>query len=294
MLILASTSDKIQVITGAALAATVVHASWVDNSSGTITPGRTNSSFSTAATNDAVAAPGASTYRNIRFLSVRNTNSSAQTITVQHTDGTTAVILWYGVLAQNESVAFDESGKATVFNSGGRPMEVRGAGALYNFSTANQGAGFSSDTYCTGSNILIPAQGLRAGSIYSCELAFSKTAAGTATPIINLRFGTAGTTSDTSRGTYTFSAGTAATDQFRLRIRALFRSVGSGTSAVIASHCEAVSQPTTGFSSLLKGIWQVSSGFDSTVANSGIGVSVNGGASASWTLYQVIASLENV
>jgi len=294
VLILASTSDKIQVITGAALAATVVHASWVDNSSGTITPGRTNSSFSTAATNDAVAAPGASTYRNIRFLSVRNTNASAQTITVQHTDGTTVIILWKGVLAQDESVVFDESGRPTKFNSGGLPVEVRGAGALYNFSTANQGAGFASDTYATGSNILIPSQGLRAGSIYSCELMFSKTAAGTATPAINLRFGTAGTTADTSRGTFTFSAGTAATDQFKLYIRALFRTVGSGTSAVIASSCAVDSQPTTGFTSLLHAIWQVSAGFDSTVANSQIGVSVNGGASASWTLYQVIATLENI
>lgn len=294
MLILASTSDKIQVITGAALAATVVHASWVDNSSGTITPGRTNSSFSTAATNDAVAAPGASTYRNIRFLSVRNTNASAQTITVQHTDGTTVVVLWYGILAQNESVVFDETGKVTRLNRAGLPVQDLTATKLYNFSTANQGAGFASDTYCTGSDILIPSQGVRAGSIFTCELSFSKTAAGTAAAAINLRFGTAGTTADTSRGTFTFSAGTAATDQFRLRIVALFRTVGSGTSAVIASHCEAISQPTTGFSSLLKGIWQVSGGFDSTVANSRIGVSVNGGASASWTLYQVIATLENI
>lgn len=294
MLLLASTSDKIQVITGTALSATVVHASWVDNASGTITPGRTNSSISTATTTDVVAAPASSTYRNIRLLSVRNTNASAQTITVQHTDGTTVVILWYGILAQNESVVFDETGKVTRLNRAGLPVEDITATKLYNFSTANQGAGFSSDTYCTGSDILIPSQGVRAGSIFTCELSFSKTAAGTAAAAINVRFGTAGTTADTSRGTFTFSAGTAATDQFRLRIRALFRSVGSGTSAVLASHCEAVSQPTTGFSSLLKGIWQVSSGFDSTVANSRIGVSVNGGASASWTLYQVISSLENL
>lgn len=294
MLILASTSDKIQVITGSALASTLVHASWVDNSSGTITPGRTNTSISGAATTDVVGAPGASTYRNIRMLTVRNSNASPQTITVQHTDGTTVIPIWYGVLRQNEMVVVDETGKVTFLNSGGLPIQDARVGALFNYSTANQGAGFSSDTYCTGSDILIPSQGVKAGSIYTCELAFSKTAAGTATPIINLRVGTAGTTADTSRGTYTFSAGSAATDQFKLRIVGLFRTVGGGTSAVIASHCEAISQPTTGFSTLLKGIWQVSSGFDSTVASSRIGVSVNGGASASWTLYQVIARLENI
>lgn len=294
MLILASTSDKVQVITGAALAATQVHASWVDNAAGTITPGRTNSSISTAATTDVVASPAASTYRNVRLLTVRNSNASAQTITIQHTDGTTVIPLWFGVLAQNEMVVIDENGKVTRLNRAGLPVEDITATKLYNNSTANQGAGFASDTYCTGSDILIPAQGVRAGSIYRCELSFSKTAAGTATPIINLRVGTAGTTADTSRATYTFSAGTAATDQFKLNITALFRSVGSGTAAVIASHCEAVAQPTTGFSSLLKGIWQVSGGFDSTVASLRVGVSVNGGASASWTLYLVAASLENL
>ena len=295
MLILASTSDLIQVITGSAVT-TAVHASWVDNAAGTITPGRTNTAISTAATTTVVASPASSTYRNVRFLSIRNTHASSQnTITVQHTDGTTTAILWRGILMAGMCVQLDENLKITVFTAGGIAYADPGiSGRYYNASTANQGAGFSTDTYVVGSNILIPAQLPRIGTLFTCEISGSKTAAGTATPIINLRVGTNASTADTTRGTFTFSAGTAATDQFRLRIESLFRSVGSGTSAVLQSHCEAISQPTTGFSSLLKGIWQTSGGFDSTVANTYMGVSINGGTSAAWTIYQVIAYLENI
>jgi len=49
MLILSSTSDIIRVVTSAA-ADVDVHASWVDNASGTITPGRTNTAPITTAT----------------------------------------------------------------------------------------------------------------------------------------------------------------------------------------------------------------------------------------------------
>jgi len=73
----------------------------------------------------------------------------------------------------------------------------------------------------------------------------------------------------------------------------VFRTVGSGTSAVLQSHCALTSQPTTGFSSLLKGTQATSGGFDSTVADLGIGVSVNGGTSASWTVQMVVAEIEN-
>jgi hypothetical protein len=163
-----------------------------------------------------------------------------------------------------------------------------------NASTAGQGPGFSSDTYVTNSNILIPAQRPRVGTVYRCSISVSKTAAGTATPIVNLRYGTAATTADTAICVHTFSAGTAATDQGMFEVIALFRTVGSGTSAVVQSHCQLISQPTTGFSSLLKGILVTSSGFNSETASTYLGISINGGTSAAWTVGQVIASLENI
>lgn len=89
MLLLTSTSDLLKVITGSALN-TDVHADWVDNNAGTITPGRTNTAITTAATTTVVASPGASTQRNIQSLSIRNTDAaSTNAITVTHFDGTT-------------------------------------------------------------------------------------------------------------------------------------------------------------------------------------------------------------
>lgn len=89
MILLTSTSDKVQVITSGTQAI-AVHASWIDLASGTATPGRTNSAISSAVTTDVVAAPASSTQRNVKFLSIRNKDASASaTITVQQTDGTT-------------------------------------------------------------------------------------------------------------------------------------------------------------------------------------------------------------
>ena len=93
MLILASTTDLLQVITGSA--GTVdVHASWMDNVSGAVGPGRTNTpSITTAATVIVVGAPAAGTERNVKTLHIRNRGAASNLITVSHTDGTTPVQL---------------------------------------------------------------------------------------------------------------------------------------------------------------------------------------------------------
>jgi hypothetical protein len=171
--------------------------------------------------------------------------------------------------------------------------EVR---TVYNQSTGNQGAGFASDTYVTGSDVAIPATGLQAGSRYHMIFEASKTAAGTAAPVLTVRFGTNGTTADTGRCTLTFSAQTAATDTGTFEVWVTFRTVGSGTSAVM----QCVGQrrhgaSVTGFGTLVsQTIKATSAGFDSTVANSIIGVSANGGTSAAWTVSLVQAELENL
>jgi hypothetical protein len=292
MLLLTSTSDIIRVVSGSA-GAIDVHASWVDNLSGALTPGRTNTaSITTATTTTVVAAPAASTQRNLRNLSISNEHASvSNVITVEHFDGTTAETIWKGTLSAGERVVFDEIGQWKAMNSLG--VEKReAASTIFNNSVAAQGAGFSTDTYATGSFVLFPTPP-KVGTIYRCRISVSKTAAGTATPILTVRVGTAGTTADTGRGTHTFSAGTAATDTGMFMFECVFRTVGSGTSAVLQSHCALISQPTTGFSSLLKGTQATSGGFDSTVAALGIGISINGGTSASWTLQIVDAEIIN-
>ena len=107
-MLLATTSDKIQVVTSSANAV-AVHASFVDLSGTTVTPGRTNTSIAAAAATDVVASPGASTTRRVKFLSVWNDHATAaQTITVRHTDGTTDADMWSGSVPAQSGVIFDE------------------------------------------------------------------------------------------------------------------------------------------------------------------------------------------
>jgi hypothetical protein len=298
MLLLTSTSDKVQVITGSA-GTVKVHGSWVDNASGTITPGRTNTaSITTATTTDVVGAPAASTQRNIKHLSVRNTDASvSNAITVQHTDGTTVEEQWKGTLLPGEAVILDQNGVYTVYTANGVIKSSAIGTIIWNQSVSTPAAGFASDTYLVGSSINIPSQGPKVGTKYRCKFDVSKTAAGTATAVVTLRYGTAGTTSDTARLTFTFTAGTAAADLGTFEIEAVFRTVGSGTNAVLQGRATITHQlsATTGIVNLVAPTLQVTSGgFDSTVAASIIGISVNGGASAAWTIAMVDTTLENI
>lgn len=167
----------------------------------------------------------------------------------------------------------------------------------FNQSVAAQGAGFSTDTYLTGSNISIPSGYPRVGTSYHATFDVSKTAAGTATPILVLRIGTLGTIADAAICTFTFGAGSAAVDVGTFEVWGVFRTIGSGTSAVVQGRAEIrhTATATTGIITTEGQTIQVtSSGFDSTIANSIVGLSVNGGASASWTVQLVTAELRAV
>lgn len=111
MLLLTSTSDILRVVTGSA-ADVDVHASWVDNAAGTITPGRTNTApITTATTTTVVASPASSTQRNVKALYIHNTHASTSTVvTVQHFDGTTSIDLMNCTLLPDEHLNMNEDG----------------------------------------------------------------------------------------------------------------------------------------------------------------------------------------
>jgi len=164
-----------------------------------------------------------------------------------------------------------------------------------NASVANQ-TGFATETYLTGSDVAMPDVAKHQAKMeYRCLFNVAKTAAGTATPLIRVRFGAAGTTADTQLLLFTFGAGTAAADEGQFEIACTFRSVGSGTSAVLAGICTLTSNlTTTGLSNAIKSRNAVSAGFNSTLASAKIGVTVNGGTSAAWTVNIVQADLLNL
>lgn len=190
-----------------------------------------------------------------------------------------------------------------VINDGGTTKRATGSliktyvdQRLVNASVANQSF-TTTDTYVTGSNIAIPTGRLQAKSFYRMRMQMAKTSvAGTATPVVIVRIGTAGTTADTARATLTFPAQTAVADDGFIEVFVTFRTVGSGTSAVISTHgildhrlaSTGLSNTNTGFAKA------VSAGFDSTVASLQIGCSFNGGASFAGNTDLVQAELGNL
>ncbi len=162
-------------------------------------------------------------------------------------------------------------------------------------ATAAQGPGFATDTYVTASRRVFPQARMQAGVVYRSRMVFTKTGAGTAAPVFQVRTGVNGTTADTSRLSYTGAAQTAVIDTAYLEFQCTFRVVGA--SAVLASWLRFDHDlATTGFATATRGFQgqSVSGTFDSTTASMGIGVSVNGGASAAWTLQQCYSELVNL
>lgn len=168
----------------------------------------------------------------------------------------------------------------------------------YNASIQVQ-TGFATDTYLIGSSIAIPNSSLKVNSRYKLKFAMTKTAAGTASLIIRVRFGTGGSTGDTALLTFTApTAQTAHIDTAIFDVDVTFRTVGAGTNAVIAGRVSSGKDNTTanrGHFTVAAYVAQaVSAGFDSTVSNSIIGVSYNGGTNYVGTCELVAAQLENL
>ena len=166
-----------------------------------------------------------------------------------------------------------------------------------NAAIASQGAGFSSDTYVTNSDLTIPVFGFQAKTNFLWRISASKTAASTATPAYAIRIGSNKTTADTARLTLTGPAQTAVADIGTLYIMVTVQSVGA--SGVIQgtawwNHRGTAANTTTqgvGFANDGTGhVEGTSAGFDnSALGGQSIGLSINGGTSSSWTLTQCIA-----
>ena len=167
-------------------------------------------------------------------------------------------------------------------------------GQSFNAAVAAQGAGFSSDTYVTNSDILIPSFGFQTKTGFTWRISASKTAAGVATPAYAIRIGANRTTADTARLTLTGPAQTAVADIGTLIIMVTVRTV-SATGVIQGTawweHRGTAASTTVGgvgFANDATGHVEGSSaGFDdSALGGSYIGLSIDGGASAAWTLTQ--------
>lgn len=165
-----------------------------------------------------------------------------------------------------------------------------------NASVADQTPAVSTAVYLAGSNVTIPTGRLQAKSMYRLRFNATKTATGTTAATLDIRTGTAGTVTDTSRTLITFGAQTAVADEAMFEVYANFRTVGSGTSTVLRTIAVMNHRlPTTGFSTAGANDVKtgLSSGFDSTTAGLQIGAVLNTGAGV-WTINLVQAELFNL
>jgi len=161
MLLLTSTSDILRLTTGTATTTIEVHASYIDNAAGTITPGRTNTRITTAATTTVVASPGASTQRNVKGLYITN-NSAGTTclVGVEHFDGTNSVELMQFNLLPGENMTFNEDGGWRHRDANGAEYPPSGLGA-YNgrtvgFMKTTTGSDAAGYWYCSSKDAGFP------------------------------------------------------------------------------------------------------------------------------------------
>lgn len=111
MLLLTSVNDNVQSRTGTA-ANVHVHASWVDNNAGVITPGRQDTTIATATTSTIVPAPTSGIQRNVKSIIVLNNDAAnTTTFTLEHNDGTNNIVLSRVTLLPYEGLNFTDNGE---------------------------------------------------------------------------------------------------------------------------------------------------------------------------------------
>jgi len=161
MINLASTSDILRVVTSHA-AQIEVHASWVDLNGTTVTPGRTNTpAITTATTTTVVGNPASSTVRNVKHLNITNDHASQScTVTVEHTDGTTAVELMSFTLLPGENMIFNEEGRWVHRDAQGAEYAPSGLGSYNGRTIGFMKTGTAADAagywYCTSKDAGFP------------------------------------------------------------------------------------------------------------------------------------------
>ena len=161
MLLLTSTSDIVRLTTSAATSTIEVHASFVDMSGTTITPGRANTRITTATTTTIVDSPAASTQRNVKAIYVTNNSTGTNCIVgVEHFDGTNSVELMQFVLLPGENMGYREDGSWVHRDSQGAEYPPSGLGnyngKLIPFMKTSTAAKAAGTWYCTSKDAGYP------------------------------------------------------------------------------------------------------------------------------------------
>lgn len=178
---------------------------------------------------------------------------------------------------------------------------VRNLNPVVNFNTGDVTCS-SADTYLTGSALSAPTTKIQVGTQFVWNLVLTKSGAGTAaSPTFIIRVGTAGSTADTARITFTSPfTQTANADTAFVTIVAGARAIGASGQLHAGINFARKNLTNTGFHNAANSqVWvdQVtSSTFDTTTAGLIVGLSCNPGATGTpvWTFQVVQGRADNL
>ena|ERR1700693_1007567 len=161
-------------------------------------------------------------------------------------------------------------------------------GPITNFSTASQAPAATTRTYITGSNLAVPSGKLQIGTHFFWRFNLTKTGAGVATSTLDICVGTAGTTADTARVSFTKPAGTGVIDEGIIEIGAVCRGPLSASGVFSGEMYMTHNLATTGHMAQQCFVANTISGaFDVTVASLIVGLCITSGASDAVTIQQI-------
>lgn len=219
----------------------------------------------------------------IKSIHLFNTGASIQTVTVALN----------GTASSNyiATIAIPANGWATYVD--GRSWEIRSSTGILVTGSVFLGNGLGTPASATtsltastevlqgGTSFQVPTGFLAVGQRFRWYINLIKTAAGTATWAVKVKYGTNGTTADAAIASWTSGTNTAAIDQATLIIECRITALGSGTSATAA--CTAFYTNTltnaTGFG-VINPVPTSTAGFDSTAVTPFFHVDITMGASA--------------
>jgi len=167
--------------------------------------------------------------------------------------------------------------------------------SVTNFSSASQSPAAATRTYLTGSALRIGTNKLQVGSVLRWRWNMTKTAAGSAASTIDVCVGTAGTTADTARLSFTKPAGTAAIDEAFCELEVIVRGPVGASGVFVGEFTLIHNLASTGHATIpCVCVNTVSAAFDITTANLIVGVCLTSGASDAITIQQMFAEAYNI
>jgi len=121
MIVLDATTDTVQAVLGGTVTTNQMRcvAAWRDITTTAYTPGKTLTNTNNTTDVNVVGSPGASTQRVVDYLSIYNSDTVSQTLTVKFDANGTEYVLWSGSLATGERLEYVDGAGFRVFAAHG-------------------------------------------------------------------------------------------------------------------------------------------------------------------------------